>query len=363
MTIGLKAPSMYIQGEGELDKLGKYVKKMGNKFLLICSPNNKKRMGDRVRISLENSEKTVEYYEFSGECSKVAIAEAVHLAAASGCDAIIGAGGGKAIDTAKAVGTNMGGIPVIIIPTIASNDSPCAGVAVIYNDAGVVVKALMMHRNPDLVLVDTGIIAAAPEKYLVSGMGDALSTYFEARACYRSGAKTMARGTCSTTALTLAKLCYDILLKDSAKALEAAKAHMVTPELEAVVEASVYLSGVGFECGGLAAAHAINDGFALVPQAHEASHGQKDAFGLLVQLQLEKALPEEWNTVLKYIKMVGLPSCLADLGIADVQEDDIRNVAKAACVPTQFTKNVRADITEDEVYNAIMKVNAMGEHI
>ena len=32
MTIGIKAPGYYVQGNGELDKLGKYVKKMGNSF-------------------------------------------------------------------------------------------------------------------------------------------------------------------------------------------------------------------------------------------------------------------------------------------------------------------------------------------
>lgn len=218
-----------------------------------------------------------------------------------------------------------------------------------------------MKHNPDLVLVDTGIIAQAPKQYLVSGMGDALSTYFEARACQRSGAKTMARGTCSATALALAELCYKTLLNDSLEALSAVENQEVNPTLERVIEACVYLSGVGFESGGLAAAHAINDGFAHVPQAHGASHGEKVAFGLLSQLILEKAPKDEWDTVLHYIKSVGLPSCLADLGITDVKEDEIRLVAEAATVPTQFTKNVRADITADEVYDAIMKADTLGQ--
>lgn len=362
MAIGLKAPSYYVQGEGELDKLGKYVKKIGNTFLVLGSPNNKKRVGDRIEAALSSADKKMVYCEFGGECSQKAIADAIEVAQANNCDAIIGLGGGKALDTAKAVGINMGGLPTVIIPTIASNDAPCSSVAVIYNDEGVVIKALMMKRNPDLVLVDTGLIAKTPKKYLVSGMGDALSTYFEARACYRSGAKTMSRGKCSMTALALAKLCYETLLKDSAKALEAVEQQVVTPELEAVVEASVYLSGVGFEAGGLAAAHAINDGFAQVPQAHNASHGEKVAFGLLAQLILEKAPKEEWDTVLHYIQSVGLPSCLADLGIHDVKEEEIRKVAEAATVPTQFTKNVRADITADDVYQAIMAADAAGKH-
>ena len=360
MTIGMKGPGLYIQGEGELDKLGKYAKKMGNSFLVICTSNNRKRIGQRVEDALKSVEKDVVFYEFGGKCTKDEISKAMEVATASKCDIIIGAGGGCAIDTAKAVATNLGGWPVIIIPTVASNDAPCSGVAVIYNDAGVVIKALMMKRNPDLILVDTGVIAQAPAKFLVSGMGDALSTYFEARACQRTGAKTMARGVCSRTGLMLSRLCYDMLLEHGVEALKAVERNEVTPDLEAVVEASVYLSGVGFECGGLAAAHAINDGFAYVPQAHGMSHGQKVAFGLLSQLVLEDAPEEEWDEVLAFIKAVGLPACLADLGITDIKEDEIKAVAKAACVPTQSTKNVRADITEEDVYNAIMMANAKG---
>ena len=211
MTIGIKAPGYYVQGNGELDKLGKYVKKIGNSFLVLLSPNNKRRIGDRLDKALHSANKSVFYAEFQGECSKKAIADVQDIAYQHGCDAIIGVGGGKALDTAKAVATNLGDLPTIIIPTIATNDAPCSSVAVIYNEQGVVIKALMMKHNPDLVLVDTGIIAQAPKQYLVSGMGDALSTYFEARACQRSGAKTMARGTCSATALALAELCYSSL--------------------------------------------------------------------------------------------------------------------------------------------------------
>lgn len=359
--IGLKAPGYYVQGAGELQNVGKYVKKLGTNFLIIGSPNNKRRYGDQIFASLDKVEKRHVYWEFGGQCSKQEISEAETVARENGCDVVIGLGGGKALDTAKAVATNLGGLPTIIIPTIASNDAPCSSVTVIYNDAGAVIKALMMNRNPDVVLVDTDIIAKAPKKYLVAGMGDALATYFEARACYRSGAKTMSRGTCSKTALALAELCYQTLLRDSIQALEAVEKQQVTPELEAVVEACIYLSGVGFEDGGLAAAHAINDGLAHVPQAHGAAHGEKVAFGLLAQLQLEQAPADEWQTVLSYIKSVGLPSCLGDLGITDVQEADIRKVAEAATVPTQFTKNVRADITADDVYEAIMQADAAGK--
>lgn len=360
MSYGIKSPARYMQGNGELANLGRNVKKMGEKFLVLCSPNNLKRVGAQIEESLKSVEKEVVFCEFNGECTKAEITRVMDVVTENNCDVVIGVGGGKVIDTAKAVVTNLGGYQLVIIPTVASNDSPCSGVAVIYNDEGVVIKALMMKRNPDLVLVDTAVIAKSPKRLLVAGMGDALATWFEARACKASGVKTMARGQCSNTALMMSKLCYDILIRDGVAALEALEAKEANDALDNVVEACIYLSGVGFESGGLAAAHAINDGFAYVPQAHGMYHGEKVAFGTLAQLVLEHAPEEETNQVLSFMKQVGLPMTLADLGITDVKEEEIRKVAEAAVVPTQSTKNLRKDITADEVYAAIMEADKIG---
>lgn len=360
MSIGIKAPGKYTQGAGELSKLGMNVKKMGNKFFILCSANTRKRIGAVMEESLRSVEKEYVFCDFNGECSKAEISRVMEEFEKAGCDVMVGAGGGKVIDTAKASAENLGGKPVVIIPTVASNDAPCSGVAVIYNEAGVVVKALLTKHNPDLVLVDTDVIAHAPARLLTAGMGDALATWFETRACKRSGAKSMARGLCSNTAYMMSRLCYDLLIQDGVAALEAVKRQESDQHLENVVEASIYLSGIGFESGGLAAAHAINDGFAYVPTAHGMYHGEKVAYGLLCQLLLEKAPQEEWDEVFGFCKAVGLPTKLADLGIAEVKEEEIRKVAEAACVPTQSTKNVRADITPDEVYAAVMKVDELG---
>ena len=360
MSIGIKAPGKYTQGAGELSKLGMNVKKMGNKFFILCSANTRKRIGTVMEESLRSVEKEYVFCDFNGECSKAEISRVMEEFEKAGCDVMVGAGGGKVIDTAKASAENLGGKPVVIIPTVASNAAPCSGVAVIYNEAGVVVKALLTKHNPDLVLVDTDVIAHAPARLLTAGMGDALATWFETRACKRSGAKSMARGLCSNTAYMMSRLCYDLLIQDGVAALEAVKRQESDQHLENVVEASIYLSGIGFESGGLAAAHAINDGFAYVPAAHGMYHGEKVAYGLLCQLLLEKAPQEEWDEVFGFCKAVGLPTKLADLGIAEVKEEEIRKVAEAACVPTQSTKNVRADITPDEVYAAVMKVDELG---
>ncbi|MCC8127009.1 MAG: glycerol dehydrogenase [Clostridiales bacterium] len=359
MAIAMKAPAKYVQGSGELKNLGLNTKKMGERFLVIASENGWKRFGETVAASFAAQEHTAVFSAFCGEATKAEVFRQMDVCKEEDCQVIVGMGGGKAIDTAKAAAENLG-LPCVVVPTVASNDAPCSGVAVLYNEAGVVIKAVLTKRNPDLVLVDTELIANAPARLLVAGMGDALATWFEARACKKSGARTMARGQATETAMMMARLCYDLLIQYGADALESVKAHTATPALEKVVEASILLSGVGFESGGLAVAHAVNDGFALEPQCHGCYHGEKVAYGLLVQLVLEKAPEEEMKEVLTFMKAVGLPMTLKQLGIETVNDENIHKVAEAACVPTQSTKNLSADITADDVYAAIYEADRIG---
>ncbi len=356
MSIIIKTPGRYIQGQGELAQLGAHAKKMGSKFFLLCSQNTRARIGQAVEQGLSAEGREFAYCIFAGECSKAEIARVTEECQKAGCDVVVGLGGGKVIDTAKAAADNLS-LPAVIVPTIASNDAPCTGLSVVYNDEGVVVKALF-PPNPDLVLVDTGIVGKGPARLFVSGLGDALATWFEARACHASGARTMARAKCSNTALMMSKLCYDILIKDGVQALNDVKNGTHSAALENVVEASIYLSGIGAESGGLAAAHAINDGFAHMPQTHDMYHGEKVAFGTLAQLVLEKA--PELNEVLAFLKATGLPMTLAQMGVTTPDEAGLRKVAEAACVPTQFTRNMPFAVSVEDVFNAILEADRLG---
>ncbi|MEG1254367.1 glycerol dehydrogenase [Clostridium sp.] len=359
MTSIIKAPSRYIQGKGEIKNLAKHLGKLGSKYLILLSERTYERVGDDIKASFNESETVIVFEYFNGECSLSEIERVMEIAKGNVSDGIIAVGGGKTIDTAKAVAQKLD-LPVVIIPTIASNDAPCSGLSVVYNDQGVVVKVIYSKRNPDLVLVDSEIISKAPVSLLVAGMGDALATYFEARAVKASGARNMARGNVTNTAMIMSRLCYDLLIANGVEAKKAAENKEVNEALESVLEANILLSGIGFESGGLAAAHAINDGFTFVTQAHDKLHGEKVAFGTLVQLVLENGCKDELNEVLDFLISVGLPVTLADLGITNVIEAEIRDVAKAACVKTQSTKNMPFLVSEEDVYNAIMKADEIG---
>ena len=169
-----------------------------------------------------------------------------------------------------------------------ATDAPCTGLSVIYNDDHSFDKYLFYPTNPDAVMVDTTVIANAPVKFLIAGMGDALGTYFEGRASIRTESASLEGTGITRAGQALARLCYDTLREYGKQAIEACKVHAVTPALENIVEANVYLSGVGADNVNCAAAHSFYNGVTSLGIKH-ADHGCCVALGTLVQLVLEGA--------------------------------------------------------------------------
>lgn len=58
-------------------------------------------------------------------------------------------------------------------------------------------------------------------------------------------------GGITRSAMALCKLCYETLKEYGAAAKHACENQVVTPALDAIIEANVYLSGVGADNGGL----------------------------------------------------------------------------------------------------------------
>src|SRR5699024_9574711 len=187
MTQVIASPSRYIQGKGEIGNLCKYAANFGKKLCILTSASGRKRVEDQIVSGQKDSGVEIQFEVFNGECCMTEISRISDMLKQSGCDMIAGVGGGKIHDTAKAAGYYTG-LPVLIVPTIASTDAPCSALSVIYTDEGVFEKYLFLPSSPNVVLVDTDIVSKAPARLLVSGMGDALATYFEARACKQSNA-------------------------------------------------------------------------------------------------------------------------------------------------------------------------------
>ncbi len=351
-------PGKYIQGPGAITQLPALIKLLGKQGLILASPSVRNRVLPRCNIDLTTAGIHTEL--FRGECCEDEITRVIACVSEKQVDVLVGMGGGKTIDTAKTA-ADRAGIPVIIVPTIASSDAPCSGCSVLYSPNGVFETVHYQKANPAAVLVDVDIIAAAPTRFLVAGMGDALATWFEARSCERSRSGNECGGSSTMVGLHIAKLCYETLLKYGVTAKLANERHLVTPALEHVVEANILLSGLGFESAGLAAAHAIHNGLTALTETHSFYHGEKVAFGVLAGLQLTDASPDESEAVFSFCEAVGLPTTLADLGVDIASTEKLMTVAKMACAPGQSMSHEAGTTCPKEVFNAMLAADAIGQ--
>ncbi|NBL88778.1 glycerol dehydrogenase [Proteus sp. G2673] len=358
----IQSPAKYIQGPDALYHIGKYAKPFGDRALIIADKFVMDLVGSTVKDSMSQYEVNGHFELFNGECTHNEINRLSELVKEQASLVIVGVGGGKTLDTAKAVAYKCQ-LPVVISPTIASTDAPTSALSVIYTELGAFDSYLFYPTNPDVVVMDTNIIASAPARLLVAGMGDALATYFEARACSQAQKQTMAGGKSTLVALALAELCYNTLLEDGYKAKLAVSRGVCTAAVENIIEANTFLSGIGFESAGLAAAHAIHNGFTALEECHNMYHGEKVAFGTLVQLVLENSPLEELEEFLDFCILVGLPVTLEELGInatGDELNEKIMAVAELSCAEGETIYNMPFDIDSDKVYAAILTADQLG---
>lgn len=348
-------PSRYVQGAGALGLLNEEVVRYGNRALLVAAPSASERYGAAMRENLSSLDSVTEAV-FGRECCDDEIERLKGLA---DVDVIIGVGGGKTLDTVKAVADDLG-LPVVIVPTVASSDAPCSALSVIYTADGEFLRYHVTKSNPNVVLVDSTIVADAPARFLVAGMGDALATWFEAESCHINKSANMSGYLGSATALGLARLCYETLLEYGVLALKACEEHVVTPALDRVIEANVLLSGLGFESGGLGAAHAIHNGLTVLEPTHSYWHGEKVAIGTLASLFLTDKDADLIDEVYDFCEGVGLPTVFAEIGLQDVTDADLRTVAEAAVAEGETIHNEAGTVTTDDVFSALKAADAVG---
>lgn len=353
--IAARFPGRYIQGPGALERLVEEARAYSSRALVLVDGGIYDLVTPIVRPLFETaSEINARFERFVGECSEPEIARIVEEGRATGAGVVIGIGGGKALDTAKAVGEDLGA-RLIVVPTIAASDAPCSALTVIYNEDGSVSHDRFLRENPDLVLVDTALISKAPARYLAAGIGDALATWFEAASCASSGALNCLGLPGVRLAYAVAEACHDTIFADGVRALEECRAQSPGPAFERVVEANILMSGIGFESGGVAAAHAIHHGLSELDEVHGALHGEKVAIGILAELLL-LAREAEFAKVRAFLESVGLPVRLADLGITNVTDAKLDLIAQRACRAGEIIHNEPIKITPAQVVEALRRL-------
>jgi glycerol dehydrogenase len=355
------SPNRYIQGAHASELLGYEMKKIGlsGPVFILAGRQAHSLLAGTWKETFQSAEMEHTIFDFSGECSHEEINRAALAAAEFKARVVVGAGGGKVLDCARAV-ADKNHLPVVNCPTVASSDAPCSALSVIYTPEGEFQEYKFYKQNPFLVVVDTAIIAKSPARFLVSGMGDALATWFEAGSVMAAGRANQLGGRTTIAASALAELCYKTLLTDGVAALEALKAQTVTPELERLVEANTLLSGLGFESGGLAIAHSVHNGLTRASETHKYLHGEKVAFGLIVQLVAECKPSSLLEEVIAFCLQVGLPVCLSDIGLSEISDEQLAAVAERTVAEGETAHNEPFQVTAALIADAIKKADKRG---
>lgn len=353
------SPSRYVQGVDLIDRAADYLRPLGTSPLIITDEMVWGIAGEKLEGVLNSDGMTATHAIFGGEASMNEIKRITGVVEEDGSDVIIGLGGGKAIDTARAV-ADAADLPVAIFPTAVSADAPTARVSVIYTDEGVFDSYLFYNRNPELVAVDVRVIANAPVNTTRSGIGDALATSVEARAVARANSRRMDNTARPTLAgLALAEACEETLFAYAHQALRDNEAKIPSRALEYICEANTLLSGLGFENGGLAAVHAIHNGFTAVEgDIHHMSHGEKVAFGIGVQLMLEGATREEADKYIGFLQSVGLPTTFKEIHLDGASEEELFKIAELACAETETLQRMPGEYTPGDVVEAMRAADA-----
>lgn len=373
MTQIFASPGRYIQGYKELRNIANYAVNFGNSFVVITSKGRAAALSEEIEKSFEGRNCELLFLPFHGECCMTEINRLVEIVKSNPTkiEVVIALGGGKVLDTAKAV-AHYTKLPIIIVPTIASNDAPVSALSVIYSDEGAFVDCIFYHKNPEIVLVDTYIIANAPARLLVAGMGDALATYYEARTCveaYRNNflgtGTSMAEGSAGAkatcTSYGLAKLCMEILLENGLQAKLAVEKKLVTKAVDKIIEANSLLSGIGFESNGVATGHAIYCGFSVLKGREHLYHGEYVAFGTIAMLVLEGRDKKEIDEAVRFCISVGLPVTFADMKLDDMTEEELDLVVATAADPGQTSNVEPFEVTKHEMKAAIITADQIGK--
>lgn len=358
------APSRYIQGPHELDRLMDYVKIYDQTCMIIIDSF----FFDALSVKFENdfscAGMRIHCEKFDGECTDDEIRKFVEIAQAKNLHVVVGVGGGKTCDTAKAVGYLAGAVR-IICPTALATDAPtsCHSIVALSDRT---TYLLRQRSNPEFVIVDTDIAVRAPIRTLVAGLGDALATYIEARAVADcDNQNNVGIGfldhnyRITRLSMAVAKLAFDTIMEKGRQAVLAAKHQIDTEEFEDIAEANTLLSGLGFENTSCAIAHGVEMALHTLPETGGCLHGELVGYGALVELLLEQRPQEEFDRVYRFFQDVGLPTCLENIGVAGNDLERLDRALTYGLDNISILHNEPFAVTKERLLHAILYLEAI----
>ncbi|MGP0129215.1 MAG: iron-containing alcohol dehydrogenase family protein [cyanobacterium endosymbiont of Rhopalodia musculus] len=358
LTPLLVSPSQVIKGEGVLSQARNVIASFGQRPLVVGGQQTLKVISPYFDSIISKCKLKSAYAIYTPDCSESSLDALTTTLKEHQGDVIIGVGGGKALDTAKLL-AHQHQLPIITVPTSAATCAAWTALSNIYSNEGAFQHDVSLSRCPDLLILDYAIIKTASERTLVAGIGDAIAKWYEASVS--SGDSTT---TLTIAAVQQARVLRDLLFQKSVAALK-------TPGGEAwreVVDACVLLAGVIGGLGGAncrtVAAHAVHNGLTHIGAAHSILHGEKVAYGILVQLRLEEMIQSNQLAVssrqqlLKFYEEIGLPKTLEELGLSRVTLDELRRAAEITCRPESDIHRLPFVVSSEQLLAAMVSTTS-----
>ncbi len=325
------APAQVLRGENCLADSGILaISRLGKRPLIVGGDRTLAVIKPWLESAFASQHIIASEASYSPDCAESSLAQLKVAASEHQADLIIGIGGGKALDTAKLL-AHQCQLPVVTIPTSGATCAAWTALSNIYSEAGAFQYDVTLNRCPDLLILDYGLIRTAPQRTLVAGIGDAIAKWYEASVSSGDSSATLV-----ISAVQQARVLRDILFQKSAIAIKNPESN----EWREVVDATVLLAGVIGGIGGAdcrtVAAHAVHNGLTHISEAHDILHGEKVAYGILVQLRLEEMIQNNQlaasarQQLLKFYTEIGLPKTLEDLGLGNVSLSELRHSAAIA---------------------------------
>ncbi len=348
------APAQVLRGSHAIAMSGEAIARLGCRPLVVGGDRTLAVAQKYLHPVLKEQRLTYSQAAYSPDCSEASLTALREAATSHQADAIIGIGGGKALDAAKLL-AHQCQLPIVTIPTSAATCAAWTALSNIYCDRGAFLYDVGLTHCPDLLLLDYSLIQTAPQRTLVAGIGDALAKWYEASIGSGSSPATLI-----IAAVQQARVLRDILFQKSEAALK-------EPGGEAwrdVVDATVLMAGVIGGLGGAqcrtVAAHAVHNGLTHLPPTHDTLHGEKVAFGILVQLRLEEMVQGNQlaasarQQLLQFYNKIGLPKTLDDLGLAQITLAQLRQAAEIACLPESDIHHLPFKVVPEQLMAAMV---------
>ncbi|WP_169864946.1 iron-containing alcohol dehydrogenase family protein [Sutcliffiella halmapala] len=302
----------------------------------------------------------VHFEHYSGECSKAEVLRLKEEAEKFNADIIIGIGGGKIMDLSKALGYEMKK-EVVLIPTLASTCAAWTPLSVFYTDKGNFLQYIIYPKSTYMVLVEPEVILKAPIEFFRAGIGDTLAKWYEAKSLiYKLETVPVA----VQIGLQAAELCKKILINESVQALTDISEGKLTHSVRAVTDATIMLGGMvgGFAdyYGRIAGAHSVHNALTHLPFTHHLLHGEKVAYGILIQLALERDF-QEIEELLVFYEKIGLPKKLIDLGLSTTSIPVLETIAQKTLHPSESIHFMKETFSEKDVVEALQELEKINE--